>query len=256
MVLTLSCCAYQVTATCSSSSLFAALKPVKQNLSSSIGTKQTLTSSNNHAQPQRKHKRALQKRARKIQLFRPEMSDRKIAKIIGGALLLMAVLSGIAIPALGTLSASLGLAGIFLLDILVSFGIQRYHKREKPRLAKTAGAFRLLYTAIFGVGIGYHIMGNVSMFKHFWGIGLITFGIHLITLGILFNNEGGKKWVKILIKSLLITAGIGYIVQYVGILLVPNPAGFAAVAEAIFIVPMILGEVLYAIWMLLKGGTR
>lgn len=184
----------------------------------------------------------------------PKKSGRKTAWIIGGSLLLMAVLSGISIPVLGTLTASIGLIGIFLLDIVVSFGIYKYHKKEKPKLAKASSILRLLYTAILGVGIGYHIAGNLGMFNMLWGIGLIAFGIHLITLGIVFHNEGGKKWVNILIKSLLILAGIGYIIQYVGILVVPNPVGFAVLIESIFIVPMILGEVFYALWMLIKGG--
>jgi hypothetical protein len=184
----------------------------------------------------------------------PEKSQRRIARVVGGALLLMAILAGISIPALGTLTASIGLVGIFLLDILVSIGIYRYHTNRNPILAKITSILRLLYTLILGIGIGYHVAGNVPMFNKVWGIGLIAFGIHLIALGILFNNEGGKKWINILIKSLLIIAGIAYVIQYVGILLVANPIGFAALIESIFIVPMILGEVFYALWMLIKGG--
>jgi hypothetical protein len=128
------------------------------------------------------------------------------------------------------------------------------HKKEKPKLAKVSSILRFIYTAVLGVGIGYHITGNVPMFNSIWGIGLIVFGIHLITLGILFNNEDGKKWVNILVRSLLIIAGIGYVIQYIGILIVPNPIGFAALIESFFIIPMILGEVFYALWMLIKGG--
>jgi hypothetical protein len=180
--------------------------------------------------------------------------ERKTARIIGGALLLMAVLAGISIPSVGTLGASIGLVGVFLLDIAVSIGIIKYHKKEKPKLAKASGILRLIYTAFLGVGIGHLFAGNVRMFNDIWGLGLIMFGIHLITLGVLFNNNERKKWVNILIKSLLITAGIGYIIQYVGILMVPNPVGFVATVETIFILPMILGEVSYALWMLIQGG--
>lgn len=183
-------------------------------------------------------------------------TKRKIAIITGVSLLLMAVLAGISIPALGSLGASIGLSGIFLLDLLVSLGIYQYHKNEQPGLAKASGLLRLLYTAILGGGIAYLFAGNVPMFNKIWGIGLIAFGVHLITLGILFNNEDGKKWVNIAIKSLLIIAGIGYIIQYAAILLVPNPAGFAALIESIFILPMISGEISYALWMLIKGGKK
>lgn len=193
---------------------------------------------------------------KKIGSSNPNTSKRKTALVIGGTLLSMALLAGVTIPALGTLTASLGLIGIFILDVLVSLGIYNYHKKEKPKLAKNTAFLRLLYTAILGIGIVYHILGNVPMFNTIWGVGLIAFGIHLITLGILFNNEGGKRWVNALIKSLLIIAGIGYVIQYVGILVVANPTGFAALIESIFIVPMILGEVFYALWMLVKGGKQ
>lgn len=192
--------------------------------------------------------------ATKEKTKQPIHQERKTAITIGGALLLMAVLSGISIPVLGSVTASIGLVGIFLLDILVSFAISRYHKKYQPKLARTAGILRLTYTAVFGVGIGYHLAGNVVLFNKFWGIGLIVFGLHLIALGVLFHNEGGKKWVNVGIKSLLIIAGIGYIVQQVGVLLVANPVAYAALIQSIFIAPMILGEVLYALWMLFKGG--
>jgi hypothetical protein len=133
------------------------------------------------------------------------MENRKTARTIGGALLLMAVLAGISIPSVGTLAASVGLIGVFLLDIVVSLGIIKYYKKEKPKLAKRSGVLRLLYTAFLGVAIGYSTVGNVSMFNSIWGVGLIVFGVHLISLGILFNNNGGKKWVNLSIKSLLIS---------------------------------------------------
>lgn len=179
---------------------------------------------------------------------------RKEAITKGGAIILMALLAGISIPALGTLTASIGLVAILLLDVLISIGIIRYYRDEKPKLAKTTGYLRLLYSAIFGVGIGYHILGNVAMFNKFWSLGLIAFGLHLIALGILFNNEGGKKWVNYTIKSLLIIAGIGYTLLNVGLLFTANPVAFTALIQPIFIAPQILGEVLFALWMIIKGG--
>src|SRR5690606_3072910 len=139
-----------------------------------------------------------------------------------------------------------------LLDVLISICIIRYYRKEKPELAKATGFLRLFYSAIFGTGIGYHILGNVTMFNKFWSPGLIVFGLHLIALGILFNNEGGKKWVNYTIKSLLIIAGMGYIVLNAGLLMAANPAAFTALIEPIFIAPQILGEVLFALWMIVK----
>ncbi|MBX2945776.1 MAG: DUF4386 domain-containing protein [Cyclobacteriaceae bacterium] len=181
-------------------------------------------------------------------------SRRKGAILKGGAIILMALLAGISIPVLGTSTASIGLVAILFLDVLISIGIIRYYRNEKPKLAKATGYLRLIYSAIFGVGIGYHMLGNVAMFNKFWSLGLIAFGIHLVALGILFNNEGGKKWVNYTIKSLLIIAGIGYMLLNVGLLFTANPVAFTALIQPVFIVPQILGEILFALWMILKGG--
>lgn len=183
-------------------------------------------------------------------------NERKAAIIKGGSLILMAIIALISVPFLGTLTDSIGLVAILLLDILVSFGIIKYYKKTKPKLAKLTGISRLIYSAIFGIGIGYHIAGNVLMFNMFWQIGLIGFGVHLITLGILFNNEGCKKWVNIAIKSLLIVAGVGYIIFNTVLLLFPNAIAFAALIKSIFILPMILGEISFALWMIFKGGKK
>lgn len=213
---------------------------------------------------------------------------RKVAIITGLSLLMMALFSGFAVPLLSGLFVSgdaaltgfnvlanfgkyigsvIAWIGILLMDILVSLGVYHYYKKEKPKQAKLTSALRMVYSAILGVGIAQllsvtrassatAIYNHIQLFNKFWGLGLIVFGFHLISLGILYTNEGGKKWVNVLIKSLLILAGLGYIIQYVGILLVPNPVTFAAFVEPLFIVPMILGEPLYAIWKITKGGKK
>lgn len=185
-----------------------------------------------------------------------QKSDWKSARIVGISILLMAVITGFSFPALGTLIAGIGFACVFLLDILVSFGILKYHKKQKPLLAKTSSLLRLIYTGILGVAVAYLFGGSLQMFNKIWGVGLISFGLHLITLGFLFNNNEGKNWINLIIKFLLIVAGIGYVILYLGILLVQNPKQFGALIESIFLIPMILGEVFYAIWMLLNGGKQ
>ncbi len=193
----------------------------------------------------------------KTYLEQAKLKDkRKEAVVKGGAILLMAVVAGMSIPLLGSAAASVGLVVILLLDILISLGILRYYRESRPKLARFTGWSRLVYSGIFGVGIAYHIFGNVAMFNQFWSIGLITFGIHLLSLGLLFTNENGKKWVNYTIKSLLIVAGIGYMTLNIGVLLAPNPVAFRALIEPIFIAPQILGEVWFALWMLVKGGKK
>ncbi|MBJ7429184.1 MAG: DUF4386 domain-containing protein [Bacteroidia bacterium] len=217
-----------------------------------------------------------------------KISKRKLALIIGISLLLMAVVAAITVPPLTELfvlnnatltglnvtsnfgkytAAVFGWVIIGILDLIASWGIYKYYKDEEPKKAKITSGLRVLYTAILGVGIAQLFMvsslssaatiySHINMFNKIWGIGLIVFGFHLIALGLLYKNEGGKRWVNITIKSLLIAAGIGYIIQYVGIMLVANPVTYAAFVQPIFIIPMILGEILYAIWKIAKGGKK
>jgi hypothetical protein len=213
---------------------------------------------------------------------------RKLAIVIGIALLLMAVIAVFSAPVISEVfvlgnssltalnvingfskftSAIMGWIGIFILDLLVSIGIYKHYKKENPKKALITAILRLIYSAFLGLAIiqlleitatmqAVAIYTSINLFNSIWGWGLIAFGLHLIALGVLFKNEGGKKWVNTTIKALLIIAGIGYMILYIGILIAPNPLAFAAFIQTLFLVPFILGEVLYAIWMLIKGGKK
>lgn len=213
---------------------------------------------------------------------------RNMALMIGASLLLMAmvaaffvpIISGMFVlgnPALTALNVTthfgkyiagvIGWIVILVLDVLVSLGVYKYYKKERPKMAITSGLLRFVYSAFLGVAIvqllkvtvstpAIAIYNHISAFNSIWSWGLIVFGLHLIFLGILYNNEGGKKWLNIVIKTLLIAAGIGYIIVHVGMLIAPNPVAFAALIEPIFLIPMILGEIFFAIWLLVKGGKK
>lgn len=219
---------------------------------------------------------------------KPIPKQRKIAIFTGVSLVLMALVAALTVPPLAELfvsgnrtltatnvtsnfseyiNALIGWVTIFFLDILVAIGVYKYYKKEKPKLATSTSVLRLIYTAILGAGIIHLLLvtpksstltiyNNINSFNKLWGIGLIVFGIHLIALGILFKNEGGKKWVTTTIKTLLIVAGIGYTLQYAGVLLLANPTAYTKLMESIFLVPMILGELSYAIWKIVKGGKQ
>lgn len=181
-------------------------------------------------------------------------SSRKTAVGIGSALLLMTLLAGASMPSMGNFWANLGIIGIFLLDVFVSIGIYRYHRPSNLKLAIWSSTLRLIYSAVLAVAIPFLFTEQNDVFRQIWGLGLIIFGCHLITLGPLFSYESGKKWFHRSIQSLLVLAGIGYVLTYVGIWFTPQPDHYKAGMEIVFMAPMILGEVLYAFWMLFKGG--
>lgn len=220
---------------------------------------------------------------------RKKLSKRQLAIIIGISILLMAIIAGIAFPiienifVLGNptltginmangkgsfLLSIIGWIAIFILDLMVSWGLIKKDRKEKTeKRASLSGITRFIYSLFLGAAIvqlflahfassALSIYNFLNSFYSIWGLGLIVFGVHLILLGISFQNKDGKKWLTILIKALLIIAGIGYLIQYIGILFVANPIVFAASVESIFIAFMILGEITYAIWMLIKGGKK
>lgn len=263
---------------------------------SSVGTKlyasslQKSVAKSNTPIPEVSATSAAQKIDRKnaLRKRKPWFTPRRTALLIGIALLLMAVAGGVAASITGglfvagnvaqtALNVSQGVSrfngavagwGItWLLDILTSVGVIGYFREKKPKLAWLSGGLRLGYSAVLGgaivqllrlnpAGPASQIFNHLQTFSNLWGAGLIVFGLHLIALGVLFNPEGGKKWVKWGIKGALIVAGLGYVIEQVGALFVPNPAAFVASLQPVFIIPMIVGEVAFAIWMIAKGGKK
>lgn len=215
-------------------------------------------------------------------------SKRTPAIIIGIALLLMAVVAAYSAPVISKafvsgnpaltalnvsghfskyMAAVIGWLMILVLDLLVSLGVYNYYKKEQPNMAFGSGLLRLVYSMFLGVAIfqllrvsvsspAIVIYHSIQAFNSIWGWGLIVFGLHLIALGLLFKNEGGKQWLTILIKTFLIIAGLGYLILNAGILFSPHPLAFTALIQPVFLMPMILGEVFFALWMLIRGGKK
>lgn len=78
-------------------------------------------------------------------------------------------------------------------------------------------------------------------------MGLAIFGLHLILVGYLVFKSGyATKWMGILLGVLLAIAGLGYMVDSFGRLLLPSYT--ASVAQVTFV-----GEVLLIFWLLWKG---
>lgn len=228
-----------------------------------------------------------------------KFTKRHLAILIGVSLLLMALIAAFSFPTFTSIfvqgnpvetginlaansskfiASIFGWIGIAILDLLVSWGVYKYYKKDKPnsdkkkaskfdqsKLAGLTGLLRLIYTlfiisAIVALGLAknagtaaqsYHFL---SAFNSIWRSGLIVFGLHLIVLGLTYKKEGGRKWFTILMKCLLIVAGIGYMVQNIALLLMPSQIAFLAAIESIFMIFMIVGEMAFALWMLIKGG--
>ena len=125
-----------------------------------------------------------------------------------------------------------------------------------PSLSLLGGWLRLAYAAILAVAINslFSALRALPMdpalavffldsFDSLWQIGLIVFGVHLTVVGLLAWQSDFIHW---LFGVLLITSGLGYIVDGFGTLLSPD----YSLGLAMF---TFIGEVAFIVWLLIRG---
>ncbi|MHA7224301.1 DUF4386 domain-containing protein [Arthrobacter sp. RHLT1-20] len=204
-------------------------------------------------------------------------STNSASVVAGLGLLLMAGLSGFAIfAALGGLGSPgdsaraakaiaesedlfrWGVASLLLvavLDIVVAAALLDVFATVSRSLSTLAAWFRVAYAAVFLVAISQlwgviragsdvgQVAKNVQFFDDIWHAGLILFGVHLVLIGYLAYRSG---FAPKALGFLLVAAGLGYLVDGVGSVLV---RGYSAnVAQFTFV-----GEVVLIFWLLIKG---
>jgi len=161
------------------------------------------------------------------------------------------------------LSMLIGIVLIIILDILVSWTIYQFFKNDNKKVAIMSFILRIIYAAIFGVA-SYFLFANLGQgnnnellnsnfnsFKTVWTLGLIVFGLHLLAVGILMKvhrNIPKVLWILTLI------AGISYVVVHILKLMLPQLSEFTETLNNILALPMALGELGLAIWLIIKGG--
>ncbi len=213
------------------------------------------------------------------------VNKRRLALLIGWSLILMAVAGGYslgyALPALfspnnldqikddvlnnwGTYQLMVvGLGITIILDLVVSYGIFAYFKGDHPKMALVSGVLRLVYTLILGIAAFFLIQNmwiadlsnlsiytNFSLFETIWYSGLLIFGLHIVATGFLM------KWhrkIPGVLYYLTMVAGVAYFIIH-AFKLLNIDGGFMETLEMALALPMILGELGLAIWLLIKGG--
>jgi hypothetical protein len=88
------------------------------------------------------------------------------------------------------------------------------------------------------------VMLFLNGFSYGWDIGTIFFGLHLFVLGYLVFKSG---YIPRILGVLLIIASLGYLVDTFGEFLSPN----YSITIAMF---TFIGELLFMLWLLLKGA--
>jgi hypothetical protein len=152
--------------------------------------------------------------------------------------------------------AAAGFIIIAILDVVVAWGLYIVLRRVNPSLSLLGGWLRLAYAAILAVAINSLLSALravpmdptlgaffLDSFSSLWQIGLIIFGLHLCVIGVLAWQSDFIHW---LLGVLLIIAGLGYIVDGFGTVLVPD----YSLDLAMF---TFIGEVALIFWLLIRG---
>ncbi len=212
------------------------------------------------------------------------VNTRTFARLTGYSLLLMALIAGFsfgfAFPkifnsdqldfAQRDLSENLqlykfmllGILIVLLLDVLVSYTLYKYFKNDNSNLAMLSCFLRIIYSLIFGFAT-YYLLKNVGQpdntiavenynsFQNTWSIGLIIFGIHLLIVGVLMKQH---KLIPKILWYLTMIAGASYILVHLLKTTSPQLTELNKTLNTILALPMTLGELGLAVWLVIKGG--
>ncbi len=159
---------------------------------------------------------------------------------------------------------------VAILDVVVAWALYVLLKSVNKSLSLLAAWFRIVYAVIFAIslnnlcsvlnlltGANYlkvfeanqlhaQVMLFLSAFRDGWNIGFVIFGFHLIILGYLVFKSG---FIPRLLGLLLVVAGLGYLIDSLGKLLLSNYN--ISIAQFTFIGELLL--IFWLLWRAIKG---
>ncbi len=157
-------------------------------------------------------------------------------------------------------------------DVVRAWAFYVFFKRVNKNIALLAAWWMLLHDAIFGFantclimvsilldGSGYfagvsletvHPLMMMLLEMHYYGfeIGLFFFSFHLLLLGYLALKSG---CVPKILGVLVLIAGLGYLIDSAGLIILPN---YPALLTRVLAIPNIVGELALVAWLAFKGG--
>lgn len=165
--------------------------------------------------------------------------------------------------------AVLAFGVIFVLDVVIAWGLHVLLRPTGEMRSLLAAWMRLTYTVLLGVAVGLmHLAGQVATgaltvtdaagttallmagFDITWIVGLAAFGVHLLVIGwILIRSHVAPRVLGI---GLMI-AGAAYIADTVAHVLVADYAAIADVMLAIVAVPSMLAELGLTVWLFIAA---
>ncbi len=164
---------------------------------------------------------------------------------------------------------------VLICDVVVAWALYVFLKQVNKSLSLLTAWFRLVYAAILGfillnlVTVLHYLSSSnyltvfktdqmhaqvlllLNTFFDGWAIGLIIFGLHLFVLGYLVLKSG---YIPGILGVFLIIGSLSYLIQNFAVFLLPNYENYKAIFEMVLGIPMAIGELSLAFWLLFKGG--
>lgn len=152
-------------------------------------------------------------------------------------------------------------AGIFLLDVLLAWTLYRLFSPFTSAYSQLLGWTRLIYSVMLAISLLHvlelldisqlnldraFVQSTLDRFLHFWSFSLILFGVHLLLLGLAMKKS---KRIPNLLSYMMLLAGFCYLVFHLSDVFIPLFQPYKASIEMILAVPMALGELAFAIYL-------
>lgn len=160
----------------------------------------------------------------------------------------------------------LGILLTIILDFTVSFTLYKFFKNDNKAISLTSALLRVVYTLIFAIAAFFLIsslpiwstaqktvIANFDRFHLIWTSGLIIFGVHLLLVGFLMKIH---KKIHIILWITTIIAGLSYFIISFLKVVTPTLEELTNSLEMILMLPMIVGELGLAIWLIVRGGKN
>jgi hypothetical protein len=219
------------------------------------------------------------------------MVNRKPGALAGVSILVMAVLAGVVMSSafsslLGAKEGASALEitranehllpwvilawiAILLCDVVAAWGLHMHYGAKAPARSLITAWLRVVYAGLLGTAIAglviawqsdvlgidaaVYVLLGAQTFGAMWSLGLIVFGFHLIGLSKLVCDQG---WFPKLVAGLLLVAGWGYVIMNVLKMVWPAYESVQGYFDAVFVLPMVLGEVILAIWLIVLAFRK
>ena len=166
----------------------------------------------------------------------------------------------------------LGFVMMLFFDALLVWSLFDLTKIVSKKASFIASSFRLFHALFFGAALFklwevYQLTFNASNstalqnivakllldFDTLWTVGLLFFGIHLIVLGYLALKS---TYIPKALGVLLLLAAMGYIIDGTAKFMMSNYVEYKDVFEVIVIMPSVIGEFSFTVWLLIKGFKK